>query len=126
MLVPLVHARIQDRIYVVGAAAVASGQRPLPANLAEPLDQIEPGRRFGQGHEVDAGMAPIPEHRLQRPMQRQRVDDEIGRARWGKRLEPIQELQLRGGITRGCSIVVAVYRNTCPLRCATAQRPSGS
>jgi hypothetical protein len=69
--------------------------------------EIQPGGTLGQRHEVEARMAPVPQHRLECPVQRQCVDDEIrlaGRSKRFEAIEAIEELQPRAGIAGGCGV----------------------
>lgn len=78
---------------------VTASKCALTEDLAEALDEIEPGSGFGQWDELETGVAPVPQHRLHAPVQRQRIDDQIGVAGRSKALQPIKKLEPCGGIT---------------------------
>src|SRR6185437_1862076 len=75
--VPIRGTRLQGRNEQIGTVEVASRQGALPEDLPEALDQVQPGRGCGYRDEVEARMAPIPQHRVHRPVQGQGVDDEM-------------------------------------------------
>ena len=59
---------------------------------------------LGQRNEVKAGMAPVPQHRVHGPVERERINDEIRLARWGEALQSVQKVQPGGGIARAGSL----------------------
>ena len=66
--IPIGDARVQGIVHLSHAATNASGKRALVENLPEALDQIEPGCGLGKRHEMEAGMPPVPQHRVERPV----------------------------------------------------------
>lgn len=46
-------------------------------------------------------MAPIPQHRVDAPLQRQAVYPQVGIARWSEGLHAVEEAQPGGGIAGG-------------------------
>ena len=55
----------------------ASRESALSQDLPEALDEVQPRRRSGEGDKMEAGMAPVPQHRVHAPMQRQRIGDQV-------------------------------------------------
>lgn len=85
------------------------------------LSQLEPGGGLGQWDEVEAGMAPVPQHGVDTPMQWQAIDDEIGVAGRSKAFQPIEKLEPCGShaaVSRGALVSI----RTCPVRCAKAPK----
>ena len=91
LLVPVHDARLERVVDQRCARAGASGERPLTQDLPEPLDEVKPGGGFGQGHEVETRVTPVPQHRLHAPMQWQSVHDQIRVAGWREGFQPIEE-----------------------------------
>ena len=87
--IPVADASVGGAVDVVRAGAVALGERSLAQDLSEALNEIEPSGGLGQRHEVEAGMATVPQHGVDAPVQREVVYDELGIARRGKALQTI-------------------------------------
>jgi hypothetical protein len=98
--IPVGHADVQGLIHFSSAVADTPSQGALAQDFPEALAEIEPGSAFGQGNELKAGMPPVPEHGVHGPMQGQRLDNQRGVARWGERLQAIEETQPCRGVAR--------------------------
>src|SRR5262249_34689914 len=92
------YSRMQGLGNHIGTGAVATEQGPLAHNLPETLDQVEPGGALGQRDEVEPRVAPVPQHRPQRPMQWQGIYNQVGIPRRGEDLKAIEEVEPGGGV----------------------------
>ena len=77
---------------------VTASKCALTEDLPEPFDQVEPRGGSGQRDKVEAWVAPVPQHRLDASVQRQRIYHQIGIAGRSETLQPIEKLKPRGGI----------------------------
>src|SRR5574340_1627448 len=100
MAVPIISTSLQGDLHSRSARQVLAFQGPLVQDLPKSLDQIEPSRALRYRDEMEAGMTPVPQHRFQRPMQSQGIDNQIDFAFRDKPFQLIEESDPRGSVTR--------------------------
>lgn len=98
--IPGGRTEVESRGPVGRALASTAGQGSLREDLAASLDPVEPRGDRRHRHAVAAGMAPVPQHGSQRPMQRQGVDDQGPLPLGDEPLQRVQQVQPRRGVPR--------------------------
>ena len=91
LLIPIADAGAHGVVGFLGAHARAIGEHLLAENLSEAFDEIVLGGALGNGTKWKRGwlrFPPIPQPRVDSPLQRQRVHDQVRLAWWGKDFRP--------------------------------------
>ena len=114
---PLADAGVHGLLDLVGAGAVAPGERPLAEDLPEALDEVEPGSAFGQGHEVEAWRAPVPFQSMVSTLQCSGRASTIREASpSGAKASSRSSKRSHAAVSR----VAVVCTSAAPVRCASA------